>query len=384
MFPSAILATCLALGLSLLIYRSMRVTGGVQWVLALKLVIAGAAVAVPIVLLTSYVIDSLGWSAEAGAGTATLASTLLVVAPIEQAALVIVVWPAYHVHRLLRIGTAVSAGLLSASGFGVVHLIERTTFASGQELVLPTLAVFSIRALATAFWASTLATSKARFRHFFPVAWLVATALDGWMRYRLRSAGAGWQLSILLALLALLVGSHLVGSKYASQRQAMSAIRQSRLGILVDPHGLGTVRASWQHAHRPALLHWIVGGAFVSFGANILGLGFGIALAHAFGIDLSRVDESNVGAMIPLLLLGATVLASYPLAAYLTAKASAADSVFEPGVAALISIVALTMLLSMTAPVTIILAIVLAPVAFGLSCLGAWLGLSPSSSRETP
>jgi hypothetical protein len=381
MLSSIVIACCVAVAILLLVYFAMLHLGGVRAGLALKLAVAGAAIAVPVVLLTSYVIDSLGWASGANR-IGAWAPTVLVVAPVEQAALVIVVWPVYRAHRLLRIGTAVSAGLLGAAGFGVVQLVEHTISTASAGAMLPILAVLSIRALAAASWATVLSTTRARYRHLFPLAWLAATAVDGCVRYLQRTGGFVWQVLTLVLLIALLGGSYLIGTRFAGQRAAINAIRQSRLGMLANPQGIGTVRASWQHAHRPALLHWIVGGAFVSFGANIVGLGLGIALAHGLHIDLSRVDESNVGAMVPLLLLSLAVLISYPVAAYLTAKASGADSVFEPGVAALISIVALTILLSMTAPVTIILAIVLAPVAFGLSCLGAWLGISANSAPD--
>lgn len=381
MLSSVTIALCVALAILLLVYLAMSKLGGAGAGLAFKLAVAGAAVAVPVMLLTSYVIDSLGWTSDVSKRGVWFA-TLLVIAPVEQAALVIVVWPAYRAHRLLRLGTAVSAGLFGAVGFGAVQIAERVIATSSGWGMLPILGVLGIRALAAASWAAVLSTTWARYRHLFPLAWLGATAVDGCARYLQQTAGFPWQVLTLVLLIALLGSSYLIGTKFAGQRAALNAIRQSRLGMLANPQGIGNVRASWQHAHRPALLHWIVGGAFVSFGANILGLGLGIALAHGLHIDLSRVDESNVGAMIPLLLLSMAVLASYPVAAFLTAKASDADSVFEPGVAALISIVSLTILLSMTAPVTIVLAIVLAPVAFGLSCLGAWLGISTKRAPD--
>jgi hypothetical protein len=76
-----------------------------------------------------------------------------------------------------------------------------------------------------------------------------------------------------------------------------------------------------------------------------------------------------------LVVLGLHVLLSFPLAGFLNAKASAADSLFEPAVAALISIVALTVLLSRSAPVTLVLGVALSPLAFGLACIGAWFGI---------
>lgn len=92
-------------------------------------------------------------------------------------------------------------------------------------------------------------------------------------------------------------------------------------------------------------------------------------------MDLSRVDDGDTSATGPLVLMGTFVLSAFPIAGYAVALASAADSVFEPGMAALIAIVLVIALLSMTAPVGIVLALAIAPLAFGLACIGAWFGL---------
>lgn len=385
-----IFRTCIACLISLLLLvllqRSLTIASGVRGRTALALMAAGAALAVPVVLLTSYILDSLGWTTlvKTSGPAIALASTIGIIAPLEQAALVVVVWPWYRAHRLERLGTAISGGAIAAAGYGVVTaVITAATVTNGWALTR-VLANFITQVFCAAVWASCLSSTQSRYRHYFPLAWLLAVVLDGFMRHLLEGRGSGWQVVALPLLLAMLLAAWHVREKLSEDRETLAPARHSRLGILVDPHGIGTMRAAWHHAHRPALLHWIVGGAFVCFGANIFCFALGVGVAHLLHIDLSRVNETDVNAMAPLAILGSAVLLSYPLSGYLTAKASAADSVFEPGVAALISIIALTVLLSIAAPVTIVLGLALAPVAFGLACLGAWLGLESSDGRTQP
>lgn len=73
--------------------------------------------------------------------------------------------------------------------------------------------------------------------------------------------------------------------------------------------------------------------------------------------------------------MGTFVLASFAVAGYMVALASDADSVFEPGMGALVAIVVVVALLLTTAPVGVVLALAIAPLAFGLACIGAWFGL---------
>lgn len=373
------IAALLTLALSTVLYRAMLSMDGLRGREALRLGVFSVAAAGPTLLLTNYVLDSLGWASSFGpSGRAVpLAASALVITPLEQITLAVVVWPTYRARRLEQVGTAISAGVIASCGFGVVHAMETTLSATHAWVLMQVMAVFVIRVFCVGLWASFLSASRISHRHIFSLIWLCATALEGLLRHVQNVRGLAWQVTAALPLLlALFAALWYVRAKYSGPREPFVPAHQSRLGILVDPHGIGTVRAAWHHAHRPALLHWIVGGAFVCFGANIVGLALGIVTAHAMHIDLSRVNETATGAMEPLAVLGAAVLISFPIAGFLTAKASAADSVFEPGVAALISISTLTALLSLTAPLTLVLAIVLAPVAFGLACLGAWLGLS--------
>ncbi|MGC4070745.1 MAG: hypothetical protein QM784_39945 [Polyangiaceae bacterium] len=214
--------------------------------------------------------------------------------------------------------------------------------------------------------------------------WVCGVLVDGFVRHLLEGRGPGFRIVSLPPVFVMVVIAWLVVRRLGGSRESVVFGHVHRLGLGVDAPGLETVRAAFQHAHRPALVHWIVGGALVNFGASLVLLGVGVFVAHFFAIDLSRVDEFDANATAPLVVLGLHVLLSFPLAGFLNAKASAADSLFEPAVAALISIVALTVLLSRSAPVTLVLGVALSPLAFGLSCMGAWFGIERRPSRSTP
>jgi len=69
------------------------------------------------------------------------------------------------------------------------------------------------------------------------------------------------------------------------------------------------------------------------------------------------------------------VLLAFPLAGYLVARASSAHSVLEPALAAGAALAALVAMLFLTAPLGVLFALAVAPLAFGLACGGAWIGL---------
>ncbi len=100
---------------------------------------------------------------------------MAIIVPLEQAALVVVVWPWYRAHRFDRLGTAISAGALAAAGYGIVSSVVVAATATSAWVVTRLVATFITRVFCTAIWASCLASSHARYRHFFPLAWLVGS-----------------------------------------------------------------------------------------------------------------------------------------------------------------------------------------------------------------
>ena len=75
-------------------------------------------------------------------------------------------------------------------------------------------------------------------------------------------------------------------------------------------------------------------------------------------------------------LLGAGFLAAFPLSGYLIARASAVTTIAEPAASSALCIGVSLVLMGFVAPVALVFALALAPIAFGLSCAGAWVGRS--------
>jgi len=323
----------------------------------------------------------------------------LVVAPLEQLSLVLVLWPLYRVRGLPRFGSGVLGAVLVALGFGLVDgTFTVATSGRGWEVVA-TCALVATSGFSAGLWGWTLGVSRHERSRWLPVAWLSATLLRGFVEHLAHGHGPGLLITLVPLGLAAVWAARSFLTKLEGPRESMlpgvellrelgelaggpeSSARHSRHSMLPEAPSFDQVRAAWQHKHRPALLHWIVLGAAVCFGATLLALAGAVALANGLGLDRSRIDDTDVGAMAPLSLLVVAVLLAFLAAGYLVSRASAADSVFEPGMGALVAIVFLSVLLWMSEPVAGVLSLALAPLAFGLACAGAWLGLERARSR---
>lgn len=366
---------------SWLIYRTFFDGQAIRLATTARIFAFGALLALPTRLSVGYVLDSLGWSIQSSSrGFFDLNSleAVAVAVAAEQLVLLIVVWPAYRNHRLDRLGTALSAAGMGATGFGTVYAVLEVAAAPGLAALLLGLGTLMSRTFVVGIWASCLVTSLPKYKPWIPVAWSLAVVVDGIMRHLLQSRGPSWQVAAIPPLLGMAYVIARLSRKVSRPRPA-SRLVAMRASIRSESHRLESMRAAFQHGHRPALVHWIFGGALVSFGGSLVGLSLGALAAHSLEIDLSLVDETNAKAAVPLLIIGVGVLLSFPISGFVTAKASVADSLFEPGMSALLSISALTALLARSAPVTLVLGLALAPLAFALACVGAWFGLSTRS-----
>ena len=92
-------------------------------------------------------------------------------------------------------------------------------------------------------------------------------------------------------------------------------------------------------------------------------------------VDFTTVDEGEVTGIIPLAMLGLGVLLAFPASGYLVARASGADSVLEAALSTGLAIVGTLVMLGLAAPVAVVFALAFAPIAFGLACAGAWVGI---------
>jgi hypothetical protein len=362
---------------------------------ALWLVTGGLCMVAPVLLLQGALLDVLGLTtsvSESGTRRAVLAATA-VLAPVEHAALVMVVWPVYRAHRLRHLRAALSAGLLVGLGFSIADggwLIAT----AGSIGMLPRVLVRCAHLIGGAMgWAAAASYDQNKRKHWFPLIWLLAVIVQGFGNHVALGMGPGFTIVAVPILLVMLIGagaafrepketapddleeSERISEDGWATRPSGALRRLSRVSIMPERPTIHQIRVAWKHQHRPALLHWIAAGTLICLGALFVALALSVATAHWLGMDLSQVDDGDATSTGPLMLMGTFVLAAFPVAGYLVALASAADSVFEPGMGALVAIVLVVALLSMTAPVGIVLVLAIAPLAFGLACVGAWFGL---------
>jgi hypothetical protein len=151
--------------------------------------------------------------------------------------------------------------------------------------------------------------------------------------------------------------------------------RLSRLSSVSQPPSLSAVRDALMHGEgEPVKIRWVLFGALVTIGAMIVGLAAGVLAAHAMRIDLSAVDEHDVGAAAPSLILGIGVLVSFPTSGWLIARAAGVRTLLEPALASVLALVVTLVCLGLAAPFTVVFGLAVSPVAWVLSCFGAWIG----------
>lgn len=370
---AVLIAVLFAAGLQIRLGRTVELPNRI----GIGLFFAGALIAAPSLLLESYVLDILGISLRVipPAQSGSLTAAFLVVSPLEHLALAIVVWPLYRARRFLSTGTSVTAAALAALGFGALAGGYAVVNAPGAWTLVRACIDLWVRAFSAGLWGTMLGSARPLRNRWFPAVWLLAVLVTGLSFHIVDGRGTGWSIGALPLLLVMGAMSVWLLRQIEGPRKSLIVPRPIGL-ILPEAVSIDGVRAVFQHRHRPALLHWIVGGALVTFGGVLATFALSIVVAHWVGVDLSRADESGVGAMVPITLMGTFVLAAFPLSGYLVARASAADSIFEPAMGAALAIAFITLLLWMTAPVAIVLIFALAPLAFGLTCFGAWLGLA--------
>ena len=214
----------------------------------------------------------------------------------------------------------------------------------------------------------------------FSSAWFIVTlfaAVADQLLFR-RAQVALFAMAPLLLSLAV-VGWWLWRDTLGSTSSAGSSASSRRFSMLPasNPPSLDAIREAFQRRDRPIKLSWIIFGALVTAGLMATGVVAAVFIAHKLGLDFSAVERTDPGAdaLAPLTLLGLCVLAAFPIAGYLLARASGTHSVMEPAMAAALAMVMVMVFMGLAAPVSMVFAVAFSPVAFALSCVGAWMGL---------
>lgn len=326
-----------------------------------------------------------GLRVQAGAklDIAGLIFAFLVAAPLEQALKVLAAGPAWRLregrHRPfdgLTYATASAIGFVTAHN--VVFLVSRGP--APVEALRALLGAIAHPCLAASWgWALGREPHKRMGGQVFVATWAAATMLNGVCD----------QLVFTQGLVGMLVASPVIaGAAVVTWLQGRHLLRRERSGAHVapvraprtgprPPTSLRAMREALRRSERPVSLGWILLGTLVTTGVITAMLAGAVILGHRLGVDFAVVDRdaSQPAAAAPLILLGSGALLAFPIAGWVVARASAARSLLEAAIASGMSIMGSLVLLGMAAPVAVVFALAFAPVAFGLSCLGAWLGM---------
>ena len=359
-----------------------------QWFATLA---AGAVMRAPASLVARLLERWAGIDPVAGTGgqITLLLYEFLVAAPLGQglvAATVAIFWRIKRMRMRAGLGRdletleATTFAVSAALGFIVVRNVE-FLIAHGTGWLAAVRAGLSLVSfvLLVSVWGFELGRHAHRgmSSRQFSVAWLIAamfTAVSDRMIFR---GGLGTILAVLPLVLSLVLVAWIGWRDTHPEERRSGSSRPSLLTAAPAP-SIGAIREAFRRHDQPITLRWIAFGALVTTGMITAGVVVAVLAGHKLGLDFSAVDRADSGAdaMGPVALLGLGALAAFPGSGYLLARASGARSVLEPALGGALAMVLVLVFTGVLAPASIVFLIAFAPVAFALSCAGAWLGLS--------
>jgi hypothetical protein len=309
-------------------------------------------------------------ASDAGIGGALLA-TFLLAGPLEEGAKLLVLLPFNTARDIPNAGRGLLYAVAVGAGFAVVESMALAL--SSPPSALYTLRIFLSEPAHLFFagaWGYALGAGHGARGRWFSLTWLGAMLLHALYDHIVFGRGPGMLVFTVPMLLFMALGG------WAALRDVTDDPRRAaRHSRLPEPPSLREMGRVLRRTDRPLMIHWIAIGSLVTLGIMIVALALAIYVGHRMGIDFAAADEADVRSSGPLLLLGSFVLGAFPLAGYLIARASSAESVLEPAMATAVALVAIVVLMSLTAPVAVVFVLAVAPIAFGLACAGAWFGL---------
>jgi len=369
---SAILVFVVPLALGFLVWRRVSRLGRVSRRLSLLMALGGALAAGVSAYVERALLAVTGLSFEVAVSGAfgALLATFLLAAPLEEALKVAVVWPLYRTRRIDGPRLGVCYASAAGAGFAAIEEVIAVIANHGGGICL-------LRALVSApahlffagAWGYTLGMRGRTRGHWFSLAWLVATLLHGLYDHIVWGRGPGLLVTVIPLFVFMGLGA------WVALRDVAPGTQGGRESLMPEPPSLRVMREALRPVDHKLMVRWIVVGAFVTLGLMIALVALAVVLGHRLGVDFSLADEADVRSSGPLILLGAAVLLAFPISGFLVAKASSAHSVIEPALAAGCALAALVAMLVLTAPVGVLFALAVAPLAFGLACGGAWIGL---------
>ncbi|HEY3497297.1 MAG TPA: PrsW family glutamic-type intramembrane protease, partial [Polyangiaceae bacterium] len=283
----------------------------------------------------------------------------------EEGLKVLVVWTLYRRRRVGNPRLGLVYAVATAAGFATAE-IALGPFPKDGVTVARHLLSAPAHLFFAGVWGYALGATRVHDR-WFRLAWLAAILLHGLYDHILWGRGPGLLVAATPMLLFMALGTFM-----ALRGEAPA---HSRLLAEVQPPTIATMRQRLAAGERPVMLRWVVLGAFVTLGLIVVLVAASVVAGNRLGVDFSLADESDVRSSGPLVLLGVAVLSAFPLSGYLVARASAAQGLLEPALAAVLTMALVIGMLWLAAPIGVLFALAVAPIALGLACGGAWIGV---------
>ena len=226
-------------------------------------------------------------------------------------------------------------------------------------------------------WGYALARAKQSKRRLpiFPAAFIATIGAHGLYAHFVYGRGPGALLAVtpLLAVMGFVAWMLARDLRTRDRASPVPSTSRGRLARLSQPPSLSAVRSALRRADEPVKVRWILLGALVTLGAMIVGLAGGVVAAHVLHIDLSTVNEHELSTAAPALLLGMGLLGSFPTSGWLVARAANVRTLLEPALASVLALVVTLVALGFAAPFAVIFGLAISPIAWVLSCAGAWV-----------
>jgi hypothetical protein len=321
-------------------------------------------------------------------GVAVLVYVLFIVAPAKLAVVVAAMVPWWRLRRARRDTgitrrqetlEAVAFAVAVALGFACARTAVGLVASDGQSSqVLRGWVAVPTFALLCGLWGFALGREaqiglrSPKFRATWFATVVLAAATEQMIYHR----GSMAVLAVLPLLACLLLLAWLLWRDMVRRDERPRTTRFSAISI-APAASLTSLQEAFRRREKPVTLRWMGFGVLVTSGMVSLALVASVMLGRELGIDFAVVDQVDAGAraLPPLALLATGGLAAFPIAGYLLARASGTRTVLEPALAASLTIVLAMIVVGMADPTAIVFAIAFAPVAFALSCIGAWFGL---------
>jgi RsiW-degrading membrane proteinase PrsW (M82 family) len=304
-------------------------------------------------------------------------------APVGEAAKVAACWPAFRSRHFDQPYDGVVYASAAALGFATAEsalMLHRHAHAPGVWIAR---VLFALPA--HVFFASAWGWGLGRARQLrepgahFPMLFLCAVAGHGLYAHIVYGRGptamvAAVPFVLAMGVVAFFLARDLRRRSVISDRSRITALSIASLEVLSKPPSLRAFREMLQQRRRRVAWRWVAFGALVHLGGMFLGVAGAIALGHLGHVDFSVVDEHDVSTAGPVALLVAGLLIGFPVSGYLVARAGELTTLFEAAASATLALTATLVLLGLVAPVAVVFALALAPIALGLSAAGALVG----------